>query len=62
MIAIVCAALTVGAGYSAGLKLAQIIPMFCVACLTNLGNYLKQHPIEDIADKPAPKTGGGTSA
>lgn len=54
IVAIVCGILTAGAGVAAGMKWQAFIAVLCTALLTNLGNFLVNHPIDDIEDPKNP--------
>lgn len=56
LIAVLLSLCVAGAGLSAGMGWKPFVAVFCSACLTNLGAYLKQHPIDQVEDdttKPA---------
>ena len=42
--------LSAGAGLVGDMGWKSFVAVLCVSLLTNLGNFLKQHPVEDISD------------
>lgn len=49
-VAVLCGLLTAGAGLAAGMHWQAFLAVLCTSLLTNLLNFLKQHPIESIED------------
>lgn len=50
LIAFFCSLLSAGAGLADSMSWKSFVAVFCASMLTNLGNYLKTHPIEEISD------------
>lgn len=38
-----------GAGLTAGMGWREFIAVFCAACITHFGSFLKDHPVKDIS-------------
>jgi hypothetical protein len=49
-IAIVCGVFNAGAGLAGTMDWKSFVAVLCASLLTNLGNFLKQHPIESVDD------------
>lgn len=54
-VAVVMSALVAGAGLSGDMGWKSFAAVFCTACLTHLGTFLKDHPIDQALDDPAPQ-------
>ncbi len=50
LVAFGCGLLTAGAGLSGAMNWKSFVAVLCASLITNLGNFLKQHPIEDVKD------------
>lgn len=53
VVAVACGALTAGAGVSEGMGGRAFVAVLCTSLLTNLLNFLKTHPLDDV-DPPTP--------
>lgn len=49
VVSVVLAALCAGASWKTGMHWTDLIPVFCVACATHFGAYLKDHPTDQIS-------------
>jgi hypothetical protein len=49
LIAVFCGLLTAGAGLAGTMDWKSFIAVLCTSMITNLGNFLKQHPVESIS-------------
>lgn len=49
-IAILLSLLVAGSGLDSSWNWMSFVRVFCIACATHLGAYLKSHPVESIED------------
>lgn len=55
VIAIFCGVLTAGAGLMDSMSWKSFTAVLCTALLTNLLNFLRQHPVEAVVDSTQPQ-------
>ena len=55
-ISVAGSALVAGAGLTAGMNWRAFLAVFCTACLTHCGAFLKKHPVEEIQDQKTDAT------
>lgn len=49
IVSLIFSALVAGAAYKHGMYWTDLIPVFCVACATHFGTYIKDHPTDSIS-------------
>jgi hypothetical protein len=49
-VAIMLSLFVAGSGLDSSWNWMSFVRVFCIACLTHMGAFLKTHPIEDITD------------
>ncbi len=48
LIALLLSAFVAGAAWEDGASWRTLLKVFCAACLTHFGAFIKQHPVEDV--------------
>ena len=54
VIALLFGLLTAGSGLAGKMDMRSFIAVLCTALLTNLGSFLKTHPVDALPDELAP--------
>lgn len=48
VVTVILSLLVAGAGLTVGMKWQAFVAVFCAACVTHFGSFLKDHPVESI--------------
>lgn len=60
-VAVVMSLIVAGAGVVAGMHWQAFVAVFCAACGTHLGTFLKDHPVEQITFDTEVRTKNGAT-